>query len=807
MKGWWGAAALAGALALLATGLSCSAVARHPGARTPEAAARPPAPAERPAPSAAEVPEEESGLSVPEPPLPREGAPGSDSAPPEPPAPSGSERRANVDGGRVLIRVGLASDLEQVALPCCDAQVGLTVGTASQTLRAPFSVEPAAGSVQAAEHRLQVAALHDEHQAEELGATLSRSTGWSADARFDAASGLYRVRLGRFADRDQAEAARRRLAGLGYPGAWVVEEGGGLVDPALRVRTADRSFRVFGRWVAVESAGGEPLAVSVDGRSGRYRGRLLVFLNDRGSLNLIDELPVEEYLRGVVPDELGPELYPRIEALKAQAVAARTYALRHLGEFAPEGYDICAGPRCQVYGGVGAEHPLSDRAVADTAGQVLLYGDELIEALYSATCGGHTEDASVVFPWLDAPYLKGVPCLEGGHDSLGGSLAAGTSFPGGLTRKLVPAGGAAAGRPALEARLRSLARQAGLPETGDRLRSLDRAEVRRYVRSLFDLVLDPSLLAADGTGGAGGAPLLPGVRPASLPATPTAAGSASKDARIGDAEAEWMILSLSRLIGLLGEDEVRFRSLDARELHGVTVDGAAPKVFDLPAGVATFARRGGRLVAEPLDLAPGDRLRLYTWQGRPAGVVQEAEPDGSGQDRRARLRTWKRFRSDRRLSELVGERFPGFQLRGLEVVSRGKSGRVGAMRLLGADGTSELIEGLAVRWTLDLPDTRFEAERVKRPGHEPGWLFTGGGWGHGVGMCQIGAYAMAGRGLDYRDILEHYYTGVHLGKVVVRRTRVDLPPHPRPLSHGHRRAEPGGLGGEGSPLPGAGSGT
>ncbi len=89
------------------------------------------------------------------------------------------------------------------------------------------------------------------------------------------------------------------------------------------------------------------------------------------------------------------------------------------------------------------------------------------------------------------------------------------------------------------------------------------------------------------------------------------------------------------------------------------------------------------------------------------------------------------------------------------------------MRLLGAGGTSELIEGLAVRWTLDLPDTRFEARRVDRPGHEPGWLFTGGGWGHGVGMCQIGAYAMAGRGLDYRDILEHYYTGVHLGKVVV----------------------------------------
>ncbi len=789
MKGWWGAAALAGALTLLATGLSCVSVARHPAARAPAAA---PEPTAAPAPSGAQR-EEAPDLSVPEPPLPREQQSATEAAPPEPPEPPGrpgAERRANVDGGRVLIRVGLASDLDRVSLPCCDARVGLTVDGGSRSLPAPFTIEPAAGAVKSSEHRLQVAALRDERQAKELGDDLARRTGWPADARFDAASGLYRVRLGRFAERDQAEAAQRRLAGLGYPGAWVVEEGGGLVDPSLRVRTAERSFRVFGRWVALESASGEPLGVSVDGVSGRYRGRLLVFLNDRGSLNLIDELPVEEYLRGVVPEELGPELYPRIEALKAQAVAARTYALRHLGEFAAEGYDICAGPRCQVYGGVAVEHPLSDRAVAETAGQVLLYGGQLIEALYTATCGGHTEDAAVVFPWLHAPYLKGVPCLEGGHDSLGGSLAAGAGFPGGLTRRLVPARDGLTGREALEARLRSLAQQAGLPDTGDRLRSLQRSEVRRYVRSLFDLKLDPSLLGGDGRPDAPA----PGLRPASLPAV-----SAGKDTWIGGTEAEWMILSLSRLLGFLGEDDVRFRSLDGRQLHTVTADGAAPRMAELPEDVATFTRRGDRLVAAPLDLAPGDPLILYSWRGRPAAVVQEAEPNGSGQDRRARLRTWKRFRSDRRLADLVRERFPGFELRSFEVVSRGRSGRVGALRLFGADGSSELIQGLAVRWTLDLPDTRFQAERVKRPGHEPGWLFTGGGWGHGVGMCQIGAYAMAGRGLDYQDILEHYYTGVHLGRVVVRRTRVDLPPHPRSLSHPS--------GGEGSPLPGAGSGT
>ncbi len=67
-----------------------------------------------------------------------------------------------------------------------------------------------------------------------------------------------------------------------------------------------------------------------------------------------------------------------------------------------------------------------------------------------------------------------------------------------------------------------------------------------------------------------------------------------------------------------------------------------------------------------------------------------------------------------------------------------------------------------MRWTLDLPDTLFTARRLQPPGDEEGWLFTGRGWGHGVGMCQVGAYGMALRGHDYADILTHYYSGVSL---------------------------------------------
>src|SRR5262249_23635887 len=117
----------------------------------------------------------------------------------------------------------------------------------------------------------------------------------------------------------------------------------------------------------------------------------------------------ESYLRGVVPAELGPEVWPHPEALKAQAVAARTYAVANEGRFDEEGFDLCATPRCQAYGGASAEHPLSDRAVAATAGEIATWGGKPITALYTPTCGGHTGGAKEILRGLAAPYLVGVP--------------------------------------------------------------------------------------------------------------------------------------------------------------------------------------------------------------------------------------------------------------------------------------------------------------------------------------------------------------------------------------------------------------
>jgi len=190
--------------------------------------------------------------------------------------------------------------------------------------------------------------------------------------------------------------------------------------------------------------------------------------------------------------------------------------------------------------------------------------------------------------------------------------------------------------------------------------------------------------------------------------------------------------------------------------------GGAVVHYQLPRRLATFRGRQGSMRAAPLALVPGDHLTLYLRSGRLVAILQRVESSGAAYDRSSRFSSWRHFRSDRELRELVAAAYPGFDYADLEIVERGRSGRVGKMRFEGRDGSAIEVEGLAIRWTLDLPDTLFTAKRLEPPAGTAGWLFTGRGWGHGVGMCQVGAYGMGLRGHHYSDILTHYYSGVSL---------------------------------------------
>lgn len=148
----------------------------------------------------------------------------------------------------------------------------------------------------------------------------------------------------------------------------------------------------------------------VDGSA--YRGAIEVFLNPLGVPVAVNDLDLEDYLRGTVPNELHPSRFPEMEALKAQTVAARTFAFYHLGFNVKRGFDVYADERSQVYSGVKVEHPLTDRAIAETRGIIATYDNRPILSVYSSTCGGKTESYAGMFQ-KNLPYLKGgVECSD-----------------------------------------------------------------------------------------------------------------------------------------------------------------------------------------------------------------------------------------------------------------------------------------------------------------------------------------------------------------------------------------------------------
>ncbi len=137
-----------------------------------------------------------------------------------------------------------------------------------------------------------------------------------------------------------------------------------------------------------------------------FAGDMKVQPNSYGNYTLVNQVPIEQYLRGVVPHEIGAGA-PR-SAIEAQAVLARTYALRNLRRFAIDDYEICADTQCQVYFGLAETDAGSDAAIAATAGQVLTYENELVDALYSSTTGGVTARFTDVWNGEDRPYLTPV---------------------------------------------------------------------------------------------------------------------------------------------------------------------------------------------------------------------------------------------------------------------------------------------------------------------------------------------------------------------------------------------------------------
>jgi len=168
--------------------------------------------------------------------------------------------------------------------------------------------------------------------------------------------------------------------------------------PRVRLRGQNLSASGF----LAESAGSP---FQIGGRS--YRSQLRVLPGPNRDLWVLNVLPLEEYLVGLINFEISSQ-WP-MEAVKAQAVAARTYAVFQRSSRAGDIYDVDSGVSDQVYGGVGKEDARSRRAVEETRGELILYQGSPIFAVYSACCGGRTEAGEHMWAGV-FPYLRGAEC-------------------------------------------------------------------------------------------------------------------------------------------------------------------------------------------------------------------------------------------------------------------------------------------------------------------------------------------------------------------------------------------------------------
>ena len=140
-----------------------------------------------------------------------------------------------------------------------------------------------------------------------------------------------------------------------------------------------------------------------------YRGFLMI-QNRNNKLTVINNVDLESYIKGVVPAEMPSSWEP--EALKAQAIAARSYALANLGKRASMGFDLKDTPEDQAYGGASAETKKTNTAVEETSNLVLTYNYKVVSAYYSASAGGQSINAKDVWG-SDLPYIRSVPSFDG----------------------------------------------------------------------------------------------------------------------------------------------------------------------------------------------------------------------------------------------------------------------------------------------------------------------------------------------------------------------------------------------------------
>lgn len=528
-----------------------------------------------------------------------------------------------------------------------------------------------------------------------------------------------------------------------------------------------------------------------------YRGKIEVFVNARGSLTVVNVVPLEEYLLGVVPAELG---LPQLEAQKAQAVAARTYAIANIGGYGKQGFDMVPTIWSQVYKGVSIETKMGTQAVQATRGMVATYQGKPIMAYFTSTCGGRTEDGENIFDKSE-PYLKGVECsLEGrrhfepffvktsripaklrdeGNLELVRlmSMLASNGFQLSTTQmtddwfedvptesemsnwlnnlagrfgKTYPNVDKNTAKPTELARILSSFMYApGYADTmltdsdiNYQLSFDDAAEIPKERRADFALLLRDGYFA---------------IHP-DLTLKPNRPFSRARMLRLIRQiyeKKKWMTETLTATTKA---------SVDGKL---VLKTGKTEKQLVVRPDVFLFREFGATMYPVKEAALVGGETVNYQLDALGAVKYLEIKPTDTPTtaENMSPFVLWTKSLGAGEVQSRLSRYVRGIgTLYDLNVKKVGYSRRAVELEIIGSNGT-KILKGGKIRSALRLNEQLFVINKRYNGSTVAGYTFTGRGWGHGVGMCQYGAFGLAKMGVKYDEIIKHYYTGVDVTRM------------------------------------------
>ena len=738
-----------------------------------------------------------------------------------------------------LVRIGLTTNASSVSITTSDTQLVayspdepgkyLATNRVSVTARAyrPPEVE---------NYRFEIQNLPTAAEADEIAKDIREETGETALVSVDVATNTWKVWIGTIKETpEESDAFKAMLAEKGFQDVTVVTEkkvvpSDDAVELSRQLRTAGKSevrslIRTTGTSTAIgpdvvnpglrevivngpsESAKYASLKsiafgsfnervtpVKLNGKA--YRGKLEVFVNSRGSLTVVNVVPLEDYLLGVVPAELG---LPHIEAQKAQAIAARTYAVANANTYGTKGFDMVPTVWSQVYKGVSIETKMGTQAVRETRGMIATYEGKPIMAYFTSTCGGRTENVENVFDTRE-PYLRGVECSLEGHKHFEPFLIKTIRTPAKLRNEEYldlarlmsllavnnfslttnqftddwfdeePTVGEVSNW------LNQIASRFGKPFPNVTKETLKPVELARVLAALAYTPGAPDTLLSDSDVNYhlsfDDAAEIPKERRSDV-AMLMRDGLFTLHADLTlKPQKSFRRADLLRLIRQIYEKKKWMPSLQAAEAKStadgklVLKSGKSERTVSVRPDVFLFRTFGASSYpVKEVALVGGEEVRFQTDS---TGAVSYLEVNPTDQptvaERMSPFTNWTTSLGVSAVQSRLSRYVRGIgTLYDVNIKRQGYSRRAAELEIIGSNGT-KILKGGAIRSALRLKEQLFVINKRYSGNQVTNYTFTGRGWGHGVGMCQYGAYGMAKMGVKYDDIIRHYYTGVDVTK-------------------------------------------